>query len=136
MKKKEVKLSKCQEYVAKNRSGVKEKKTRHCRDYAFLKNVEEYIELFARLGEEKAEEHKSTMSEDDLANIRCPLCFDEYDDITNIVLARCCPNAHFHRTCMSRQGVNSGLLSFKCPLCGGNVATFAFNIFLFFRSLN
>ena len=50
----------------------------------------------------------------------CRMCFDEYDDITDIVLARCCKNSRFHRTCLTSLGINQGLSNFKCPLCAGN----------------
>lgn len=109
----EVKLSDVQEYIRKN-------KKVQCQDYPYLMKVEQFMTKIKSVSAKAADKITEELSGDDASEVSCQICLDTFDDLTNIVLGRCCKYSNFHRTCLTRLGLNSGLLNYKCPLCGGN----------------
>jgi hypothetical protein len=51
--------------------------------------------------------------------VTCKICSEIFDDLANIVIGRCCKFGIYHRSCMAKFALNTGMYHFKCPLCGG-----------------
>ncbi|CAG5112956.1 Oidioi.mRNA.OKI2018_I69.chr2.g7113.t1.cds [Oikopleura dioica] len=47
----------------------------------------------------------------------CNCCGEYFSDLKDLVVAKCCKFANFHRHCLTKAGVTQGLCHFRCPLC-------------------
>jgi len=87
------------------------------------------IEKLKPMSDSDADQHIQDLPENESSEHTCPVCYERFTDLTNIVLGRCCKHSNFHRTCLTRCGLNYGLLKYKCPLCAGK-------IFKLYREIN
>ena len=70
----------------------------------------------------KSDEYKKHCKEVDIDEryFTCGCCQSFFGDLKDIVVAKCCKFANFHRLCLTRLGIMKGLCHFSCPLCQEN----------------
>jgi len=70
----------------------------------------------------KTDEYKKHCKEIDIDEryFTCGCCQSFFGDLKDIVVAKCCKFANFHRLCLTQLGITKGLCHFSCPLCQEN----------------
>lgn len=87
----------------------------------------EKLKIVCKKDDEKSDEYKKHCKEVDIDEryFTCGCCQSFFGDLKDIVVAKCCKFANFHRLCLTRHGITKGLCHFSCPLCQENDQIFA-----------